>query len=177
MSSSATRYTFPIMKEAKQTIRGAEFRDVESIFRLIKTYPSELLPRAVSDIIENIDRFLVCDFNGHIVGCVSWQILPELRAPLDPSVEIKSLAIKKSLRRAGIGTKLVLAAIRRVQQFHPAQIIALTFAPGFFRKLGFKKVAKRKLMHKIYLGCANCSKYDSPFTCPEIAMAMKLRDF
>jgi hypothetical protein len=30
-------------------------------------------------------------------------------------------------------------------------------------------------MHKIYTGCINCTKYDSPFTCPEVAMALTLR--
>jgi amino-acid N-acetyltransferase len=55
------------------------------------------------------------------------------------------------------------------------QIIALTFAPDFFRKLGFKEIPKRKLMHKIYMGCINCAKYDSPFTCPEIAMGLTMR--
>ena len=30
-------------------------------------------------------------------------------------------------------------------------------------------------MHKLYMGCLNCSKYDSPFTCPEVAMALNIR--
>lgn len=165
------------MKNMTPIIRPAEFNDAEHIFAVIKSYPQELLPRPVSDIIENIDRFLVCELNGRIVGTVAWQILPELRAPKDPSVEIKSLAIRRNLRRTGIGTKLVNAAIDRIKRFHPAQIIALTFAPKFFAKHGFKKIAKKKLMHKLYMGCVNCTKYDSPFTCPEIAMALKLRDF
>jgi hypothetical protein len=29
-------------------------------------------------------------------------------------------------------------------------------------------------MHKIYMGCINCTKYSNPFTCPEIAMALDL---
>ncbi len=165
------------MKDTNPIIRPAEFRDAESIFAVIKSYPQELLPRPVSDIIENIDRFLVCELNGRIVGTVSWQILPELRAPKDPSVEIKSLAIRRNLRKTGIGTKLVQTAIERIKHLHPAQIIALTFAPKFFARLGFKTVPKKRLMHKIYMGCVNCTKYDSPFTCPEIAMALKLRDF
>jgi amino-acid N-acetyltransferase len=49
-------------------------------------------------------------------------------------------------------------------------VIALTFAPGFFRRFGFEETSKEGLMHKLYAGCVNCTKYDSPFTCPEIAM-------
>ena len=37
-----------------------------------------------------------------------------------------------------------------------------------------REIPKEKLMHKIYMGCLNCSKYDSPFTCPEIAMVMEM---
>ena len=46
----------------------------------------------------------------------------------------------------------------------------LTFAPGFFRKLGFETIEKTQIMHKLYTGCINCTKHADPFTCPEIAM-------
>ncbi len=157
------------------TVRPAEFSDAEAVFKLIKSYPAELLPRSMSDIVQNIDRFLVCERNGMIVGTVSWQILPEIGAPRQPSVEVKSLAVKRNLRRTGIGRALVLGAISRIKPLYPAQVVVLTFSPGFFRKMGFKEVPKKSLMHKIYMGCINCSKYHSPFTCPEIAMALQMR--
>ena len=164
------------MEPNHPVIRPAEFKDVEAIFRLIKSYPSELLQRSISDIVQNIDRVLVGELDGRIVGTVSWQILPEIGAPRQPSVEIQSLAVRKNLRKTGIGRSLVLGAIERIRPLHPMQIIALTFAPAFFRKLGFREIPKKKLMHKIYMGCVNCSKYDSPFTCPEIAMGLEMRD-
>ena len=55
----------------------------------------------------------------------------------------------------------------------PAQCVVLTFSPEFFRKLGFIEVPKESLMHKLYAGCINCTKYDNPFTCPEVAMALE----
>ena len=155
-------------------IRAAEFSDAESVFALIKSYPHELLQRSISDIVKDIDRVLVAELNGKIVGTVSWQILPEIGAPRQPSVEIKSLAVRSHERKSGIGRALVQAAIERIRRFHPVQIVALTFSPGFFAKVGFKEIPKVKLMHKIYMGCINCTKYDSPFTCPEIAMALEL---
>jgi amino-acid N-acetyltransferase len=162
------------MISKKYTIRPAEFKDVEGIFALIKSYPNELLPRPVSDIVQNIDRFLVGEKNGRILAVVSWAILPEIGRPRHPSVEIKSLAVAATLRRTGIGTALVSAAVEHIRLMHPAQIIALTFAPGFFVKLGFREVPKETLIHKIYAGCINCTKYDSPFTCPEKAMSLEL---
>ena len=161
------------MKADDTIIRAAGFEDAEAIFALVKQHPEEVLPRPISDIVQNIDRFLVCAGRGRVLGTVSWQILPEIGAPRQPTVEIKSLAVDTEHRSAGIGRALVLAAIERVRDLHPAQIIALTFTPAFFSKLGFREVPKEKLMHKLYMGCINCTKYDSPFTCPETAMALE----
>lgn len=155
-------------------IRPAGFPDTEAIFFLIKEYPEELLPRAISDIDQNIDRFLVGERDGLIVGVVSWQILPEIGVPTHPAVEIKSLAVRPSERRRGIGRAMVKAAVERIRGLLPSQIIVLTFSPAFFGKFGFHEVPKQTLMHKIYMGCITCTKYDSPFTCPEVAMSLNL---
>ncbi|NQT91700.1 MAG: GNAT family N-acetyltransferase [Lentisphaerae bacterium] len=163
------------MHETEYKIRTAGFEDAEAIFRLVKEYPDELLPRALSDIVQNIDRFLVGDVRGEVAGTVSWQILPEIGMPRDPSVEIKSLAVRKNMRGSGIGAALVRAAVERIEAVHPARIIALTFTPEFFLKMGFVETPKESLMHKIYQGCINCTKYDSPFTCPEVAMVIEKR--
>ena len=156
------------------TIRNASFDDAVAIFNTIKSHPEQLVPRSISDIIQNIDRFLVGVVAGQVAGTVSWAILPEIGQTRDPTVEIKSLAVNASARSLGLGRALVETAIERVRILHPEQIIVLTFTPEFFRKFGFSEVAKEKLMHKLYMGCINCSKYDSPFTCPEVAMSLKL---
>jgi amino-acid N-acetyltransferase len=157
-------------------IRNAGFGDAEAIFRLIKSYPDELLARPVSDIVQNIDRFMVAERDGAVVGAAAWAVLPEIGKAMQPSVEVKSVAVDKALKGQGIGTRLVEAVIARIREFKPAQIIVLTFTPDFFGKLGFVKVAKETLMHKLYMGCVNCSKYDNPFTCPEVAMAIQLEN-
>jgi len=163
-----------VQKKPSITVRNAGFRDADGIYSLIKGYPKELLARPLSDIVQNIDRFLVCERKGEIVGVVSWSILPEIGHAKDPSVEVKSLAVKKSMRKHGVGGSLVQSAIERIRVLNPAQIIVLTFTPEFFRKMGFHEVPKASLMHKLYMGCINCAKYDSPFTCPEVAMAMDM---
>jgi amino-acid N-acetyltransferase len=90
-------------------------------------------------------------------------------------VEIKSVAVAPDARRQGVGTALVREAIRVVRGLHPVQIVVLTFTPEFFATLGFRETPKETLMHKLYAGCINCSKYDSPFTCPEKAMVLDVR--
>jgi amino-acid N-acetyltransferase len=163
------------MKTGGYLVRPAEFRDAEAIFNLVKSYPEELLPRALGDIVQNIDRFLVCERKGRLVGTVSWQILPEIGKPHRPSVEIKSLAVMENHRRRGVGQALVQGAVERIRATHATQVIALTFSPRFFERLGFRRMSKRRLMHKIYAGCANCTKYRSPFTCPEVAVALPFK--
>ena len=163
------------MKKKGFNVRNAEFTDTAAIFALIKKNPKELVPRSQSDIVQNTDRFLVCEQKGRVAGVVSWAILPEIGKAVHPTVEIKSLAVDKSFRKKGVGRLLVEAAIERVRILQPEQIIVLTFTPDFFRKFGFVEISKVTIMHKLYSGCINCTKYDSPFTCPEVAMSLALR--
>ena len=163
------------MKKKGFTIRNAGFADTAAIFALIKNNPRELVPRSPSDIVQNIDRFLVCEHQGKIAGAVSWAILPEIGRATHPTVEIKSLAVDKAYRKKGLGRLIIEAAIERVKAVKPEQIIVLTFTPNFFRKFGFVEISKVTIMHKLYSGCINCTKYDSPFTCPEVAMSLSLR--
>ncbi|MDD4102097.1 MAG: GNAT family N-acetyltransferase [Kiritimatiellae bacterium] len=156
-------------------IRPAKLRDVEQIFDLIRQHKDDLITRSVGDIIQNIDRFVVCESDGRVVGCAAWKILPEIGEPEKASVEIQSVAVSDGFRRKNIGSLIVDNILQRVCLFDPAQAIVLTFAPEFFRALGFREIPKTQVMHKLYMGCINCTKHANPFTCPEIAMAMDLR--
>ena len=84
---------------------------------------------------------------------------------------MKTLAVDRSMRGRGVGQALVKVALDRIAELRPEHVIVLTFVPDFFWRFGFAEVPKEKLMHKLYTGCVNCTRYDSPFTCPEIAMA------
>lgn len=156
-------------------IRSALLTDAHAIFNLIQEHSKDLLARPLGDVIQNIDRFVVCEVGGNVAGCAAWQILPEVGEPSKAVVEVQSVAVKAGLRRKGVGRALVTEVLKRVLPFNPAQAIVLTFAPEFFASLGFREVPKSQLMHKIYIGCMSCTKYTNPFTCPEIAMALDLR--
>lgn len=158
------------MPSSGYSIRPATFRDAAAIFQIIRSHPEALVPRSISDILQNIDRFYVAELNGEVVGNVSWGILPELGSARHPSVEIKSLAVVQAARGLGIGRALVQRALDHIAELRPEQVIVLTFVPDFFRRFGFIEMAKESLMHKLYTGCVNCTRYDSPFTCPEVAM-------
>jgi len=160
------------MSSNQPTIRKARFGDGPAIFQCIKAHPNELVPRPLSDILLNIDRFLVAELDGQIVGTASWAVLPELDPARNPSIEIQSISVREDLQKQGLGRQMVEAAMERVREFKPDQIIVLTFTPPFFAKLGFTPIPKEKILYKLYKGCMNCAKYDSPLTCPEVAMAL-----
>lgn len=159
----------------KYLIRPAHLDDAQAIFELIRRHSDELIVKPLGDIIGNIDRFMVCEAGGVIYGCASWKIIPEIGEPKNASVEVQSVAVEEVLRGNDAGTKLVKTILESVKRFDPLQAIVLTFAPEFFRKLGFREIPKSSVMHKLYMGCINCTKHANPFTCPEIAMAYDLR--
>ena len=152
------------------TIRQAVFADTKTIYSLIKDNSDMLITRSISDIVQHIDRFLVAENNGEAIGAIAYEFLPEIGDPSRTSVELQSVCVKKDWRGCGVGKMLVDAQIARLLPLAPYQIVVLTFAVGFFEKLGFNVVPKNTLMHKLYMGCINCTKHESPFTCPEQAM-------
>ena len=88
--------------EIETVIRSAGFEDAGVIYALIKEHPREVVPRAISDIVQNIDRFLVCEARGRIIGTAAWQILPEIGKALNPFIEIKSVSIREPGKIRGV---------------------------------------------------------------------------
>ena len=153
-------------------IRRARTSDVPAIKRLVDVYAGKiLLEKDLVTLYEAVQEFWVADLDGEIVGTASWAVLPELEPGRAPSIEIQSVSVRDDFQKQGLGRKLVEAAMDRVAEFQPDQIIVLTFTPPFFARLGFVPVSKEKLLYKLFKGCMNCAKYDNPLTCPEVAMA------
>lgn len=151
-------------------IRAATLKDAEKIYALISLNCDMLVPRSLGNIVESIDRFVIAEAEGEMVGCASYQVHPEIGNAEAATVEIVSVAVKSMFRQRGIGRLLVEAVISNVKCFCPREVLVLTFAPEFFAKLGFVETPKTEVMHKLYTGCINCTKHADPFTCPEIAM-------
>ena len=155
-------------------LRAARLSDAERIFALIRSHTDQLVPKPMGDIVASIDRFVVAEVNGEMVGCAAYSILPEIGAAEHATVELQSVAVVSSHRKLGIGRALIETLLKRIAVFQPADALVLTFAPGFFAKLGFEEIPKSKVMHKLYSGCLHCTKQADPFTCPEIAMSRKV---
>lgn len=155
-------------------LRAAQLADAERIFALIRSHSDMLVPKPMGDVVASIDRFVVAEVDGEIVGCATYSILPEIGAAERATVELQSVAVSEPFRKLGIGRALVETLLKRIASFRPADALVLTFAPGFFAKLGFAEIPKSKVMHKLYSGCLHCTKHADPFTCPEIAMSRKI---
>ena len=134
----------PEASAAAFTLRTARLVDAERIFALIHLHRDRLVPRSLGSIVENIDRFVVAESDGEMVGCATYAIFPEIGAPLHTAVEIQSVAVRAPYRRRGIGRAVVEAIASKVAPFHPKEVLVLTFAPEFFTALGFHEIPKTK---------------------------------
>jgi len=149
-------------------IREARLRDVKEIQRLVKLYSNrgEMLPRSLSELYDNIRDFVVFTQNRKVVGIcalhICWEDLEEIR----------SLAVEEGIRGRGIGGKLVKACLEESRRLGVKRAFALTYQSDFFERLGFKKVDKSVLPHKIWTDCLKCVKFPD---CDEIAVVKELR--
>jgi len=151
-------------------IRKARISDAETIYGLISRWSkqSKVLPRPLNYIYENLRDFWVYEQKKKVVGAcalhvVGWQGL----------AEVKSLVVAKRLQGRKIGTEMVQSCLKEAEDLGIETVFALTFVPGFFRTLGFRRIDKGKLPHKIWSDCVNCVFF--PHKCKEEAVALKIK--
>lgn len=144
-------------------IRKARMADVKAIQKLVADYArkGDMLPRSLSDIYENLRDYFVFEDGGEVVGSAAIHIMWEDLA------EVRSLAVREGRMRRGVGTQLVEACISEAIVLGIARVFALTYKPEFFERLGFHRVDKAELPHKIWTDCLKCAKFPD---CDEIAL-------
>ena len=137
--------------------------DVKAIQKLIADYArkGDMLPRSLSDIYENLRDYFVYEDGGEVIGSAAIHIMWEDLA------EVRSLAVQEGRMRRGVGTQLVEACISEAIVLGIARVFALTYKPDFFERLGFQRVDKAELPHKIWTDCLKCAKFPD---CDEIAL-------
>jgi amino-acid N-acetyltransferase len=141
--------------------------DVKEIQQLIKLYSTRgnVLPRSLSDLYDHLRDFFVFVRGRNVEGVCALHIC------WDDLAEIRSLVVKEEARNAGIGVKLVKACLSESKGLGIKRVFALTYEPAFFGKLGFEKVDKAVLPHKIWTDCLKCVKFPD---CDEEAMVKEL---
>lgn len=148
-------------------IRKARDSEAEELKKLIEFYAkrNEMLPRSLSEIYENLRDYWVWEERKCIRGCVA------LHVCWIGLGEIKSLAVAKRFRGRGIGTALVTKCMEEAKELGLKKIFVLTFRPEFFKKRGFKPIAKEDLPNKIWSECIRCVRFPN---CDENAMIYNL---
>jgi amino-acid N-acetyltransferase len=147
----------------KGLIRKASMEDVQHIHKLVNFYAAKgaMLPRSLSEICEEIRNFFVYEVDGEVVGCCALQPMW-----LDLA-EIRSLAMDGRFQGEGIGSDLVRACLKDAKGLGVKRVFALTISPGFFERLGFERIPKEELPHKIWSECIKCPKFPN---CDEVAV-------
>lgn len=144
-------------------VDNAKVGDADSIHRIINRFADkgDILPRALSEIYENIRDFFVVRNEGEVVACaalhISWLDLAEIR----------SLAVDEKNQNQRIGSLLVQACLDEAKALGIPTVFCLTSEPAFFEKHGFKLVDKAELPRKVWGECYRCPKFPD---CDEVAL-------
>jgi amino-acid N-acetyltransferase len=121
----------------------------------------EMLPRALSEIYENIRDYFVVRDDKQAIACaalhVNWLDLAEIR----------SLAVEEKSQNQGVGSSLVQACLSEAKELAIPTVFCLTRRPAFFEKHGFHLVDKMELPRKIWTECYRCPKFPN---CDEVAL-------
>ena len=118
--------------------RPARTDDIDAIVELIRAHPEQLLSRSRQDIEALLDTFWVIEEGGAIVGCCCLEVYSPKIA------EVRSLAVRESVRGRNYGRRLVQAAIAEARSRNIPQILVVTSNPEFFGRLNFKTCLNEK---------------------------------
>jgi amino-acid N-acetyltransferase len=157
-----------IVNNERIAVRAATPADGPALHALIAANRDEghLLPRALDELTVHAPRFVVATRRGRIIGCA------EL-APLSAAVaEVRSLAVDRSARGAGLGLELVDELGRRARLEGYERLCAFAHDPGFFVRLGFSIVPHTWVPEKIAHDCHSCPLFRS---CGQYALVLELR--
>jgi len=151
------------------SIRTAEAGDVDRIHRLLLPFAEQdiILPRGKDDIFQHLQEFIVAEYDGAFAGAAAMHIYASSLA------EVRSLVVDPELQDHGIGRLLVEACEKWAAGLGVISLFALTYVPDFFVRMGYERVAKESLPHKIWTVCVHCHKFAD---CDEIAVRKNLSD-
>lgn len=124
-------------------IRKAQFTDIESVLEIEQESISAWsYNQFLQELNNEFSSFLICEYNNVIAGyIIAWMVSDE--------IQINSIAVKKTLRKHGIGSKLLSAVITdKSGRFFSSVFLEVrslnTDAISFYIDNGFTKTGLRK---------------------------------
>ena len=148
-------------------IDRARVTDAASVHQMISHFADkrEMLPRALSEIYEDIRDYFVVRQRDQVIACaalhVTWVDLAEIR----------SLAVYEKEQNQKIGSLLVQACLEEAKELGIPRIFCLVRKPAFFEKHGFQLIDKMELPQKVWAECYRCPKFPD---CDEVALVRRL---
>lgn len=149
-------------------VEKARISDIAQIHRLVNYFADrgEMLPRALSELYENIRDFFVVREGDQVVGCaahhVFWSDLTEIRA----------VAVVEEKQDQGAGDLLVEACLEEARSLDIETVFCLTYKPDFFERFGFHRVDVMELPRKVWGECQRCPKFPN---CDEVALVYQVK--
>lgn len=153
--------------ERAVVVRGAVMDDVDAIYDLLEDYArrGKLLPRTKTEIRRNIRDFFVAGAES-VVACGAIEIFS------NDLGEVRSLVVQPDQAGLGYGRALVDHVVGDAKRVGLSRLMALTYEPEFFTRVGFEIVDKDTLPEKVWGVCVSCYKFND---CDEIAMVRYLK--
>jgi len=148
-------------------VRSANPEDVQIMVRIIAHHASQglMLPRSANALTASLHQYVVAEADGKVIGCGG------LHQYSKDTAELCALATAPGGSPNGTGRALVDALVDRAKADSLRRVFALTLAPGFFERMGFRTIEHRDLPLKVWTDCVACPKYGN---CDEIAMVLDL---
>jgi len=148
-------------------VRKAKLSDVKYIYKLILHFSrrGDVIPRPMIELYEHVRDFFVYEERDLIVGACSLHICWEDLA------EIRSLVVSEEYQGKGIGVSLVKACLEEAKELEIPKVFVLTRVPEFFEKLGFSRIEKSELPHKVWADCVRCPKFPE---CDEVPLIKEI---
>lgn len=155
------------MSTAVIALRPARLADVPAIHALLREQAAagNLLPRTQENLVRHVRDFVVAERDGRVAAVGALEIMgPDLG-------EVRSLAVAPAFHRQGLGEQVTRALLEQARIIGLRRVMALTYVPAFFARLGFEVVSKDTLPEKVWQVCVKCYKFNR---CDEIAVMRSL---
>jgi amino-acid N-acetyltransferase len=117
-------------------IRNASIDDVGGILAIIEPLEEQgvLVRRSRERLESEIERFVVAEYDGHIVGCAALYAFLE-----DKLGELAALAVQPDFRREGYGEALLQEVEARARKLKLTELFVLTTKTAhWFLERGFR---------------------------------------
>ncbi len=148
-------------------VEKARIGDIPQIHRLVNHFADkgEMLPRAMSELYENIRDLFVVKDGDQLVACAALHIF------WSDLAEIRSVAVAEEKQEQGAGALLIQTCLEEARDLGIETAFTLTYKPEFFERFGFHRVDVMELPRKVWGECQRCPKFPN---CDEIALVYKL---